>query len=208
MAVDNIKIVISDAELEATKAKLDVMLEKKTKAADIKEVEEGIAALEQRETVLLSVGTKEALYEVEEIEDRLVELRTYIATVRSEAEHTKGLIDSSMSTADEISELARMLPDVGREQRLIITQVPGLREALNLMYKTKMLLGGSLELGAIALAIYTVKSLLDEFDRRQRKAKEYESLVREYRHFTTHKEFEAWQNQQRQIREDYRSQPI
>ncbi len=106
------------------------------------------------------------------------------------------------TTKDELKDI----PTIDREARLIITKIPLMRDALGMFYRFKMLAGGSLELGALILIIYALQTILSMQREAEKKAKEYESLIRGYRRFTTHAEFLAWQEEDKRLSEQYRSQ--
>jgi len=94
---------------------------------------------------------------------------------------------------------AKGLEGISRSQRLILTQMPGMRELLGLYYKFKMIGGGELSLGIIILAIYAIKMLQDLLEEADKRVKEQEDILMKYQHLTR---FEA----KARLAEEYRSE--
>lgn len=98
--------------------------------------------------------------------------------------------------------LAKGLPTINRELRLILSQVPGLREAISYWFRIRRLARG-VDIGGVQLYLTLLATFIilfkqvqayqDRLDRRQR---EYERRIRQARGWT-HEEFlkgvESWE---------------
>jgi len=123
----------------------------------------------------------------------------------SEVNAEVGVMTSQLRDAG-VDSMTR-LPSISREMRLILAQIPGLREAMTLYSRGAMMTHGVPLLSAVLVAVYVVKQLLAELDRRRADLEAYRKMVMEYRRFSSVSQFEAWEESQRQREQDYRSQP-
>ena len=87
--------------------------------------------------------------------------------------------------------LLDIIPSVTRAQRLIITQIPGMREALMLAYRGRMMLQAGAPVAAGVAVIYLMRYIQQMQQDIDRNREQYEVLIREGLGLT-HKEYEEF----------------
>ena len=91
--------------------------------------------------------------------------------------------------------LDRVLPSINRDMRIILTQMPGMREAVRLLNRARILERGvllrqagkgslSLYLSVISTAIILIREIQIHQKRLERTQEEYENLIRRQRGWT------------------------
>lgn len=97
------------------------------------------------------------------------------------------------------------LPSINRELRLILGQIPGMREGISLYFRIKRLARGfelgewQLYLSLLATAVLLIRTIMEYQRRLKLEEKNYERLIREYKDIS-HKEFQEMYKQEKSSR--------
>jgi len=87
--------------------------------------------------------------------------------------------------------LLDIIPSVTRAQRLIITQIPMMREALMLAYRGRMMAAAGAPLATAVAIVYLVRAVQDMQKEIEQERQTYETIIREGLGLT-HKEYEEY----------------
>ena len=201
MSDANIRVSVDTTEIDVALAKLD-------------------AALERVNSVSGAVAAKPALAEQSDfsafwtrIDAEAAEVKQKVDDTVTEGEAKLALLKAKTATAKIEADMviAQKAPKIkGIEQAVnrIINMIPVLDEADRLRTNLKILSAGNITgiIGILMLALTIYRQVVSMMEEQKRQQEEYRRQIMQLRGFTTIKEFEAWQNSQRQAQEQWRSQ--
>lgn len=191
MAEENVKITVSDEELDAAIAKIEVALEKRNELVN---GQTPVAAVEGEVQQALPTNLSELQAEQSEFaafwerqEQEYIQAKANIAEVDAESDKITG---------------------VNLAARRVLTQIPGLREAYFLVNQIRTFMRVSPEIAVLLAAVMIITTFLDMQKEAEKKAADYEVMIKDYRGFTTHREFEAWQEDEKRRNDSWRNSVI
>jgi hypothetical protein len=198
LAEENIKITVSDEELDAAIAKLDEALEKTEHLEQIPKTE---------------VGTSEATAKLDDLEAHAAEVEANVddtmATGTVKLDNLEVETEVAKTSVDDVATESEGMDIKGLDSasHRIIRMIPGLREAQRIQRSLGALSEGSIMgvLGLLLVAYSIYKEISRMLAEQQQQADEYKKEIMEIRGFTMSAQFEKWQEDQRRIIEGYRS---
>ena len=211
-----ISISIEDQELEEVLTRLDAALAKKEQLTGFTPTVTGESETQETGGVASIVGAGEADFSAfwARLDSEVTDAKTLVDDTVADGEAKLAMLKAKTVTAkieatNLLTNEAPKIKDLEQAAKRIASMIPGLREASRLQTALKSLSTGNTLVAIISilmlvLSIYRqIVSMLEEQKRRE---EEYRRQVMQLRGFTTIKEFEAWQNSQRQAQEQWRSQ--
>lgn len=99
-------------------------------------------------------------------------LSPIISKTKGEAVVLKGIVESR-----SIKEFIRDIPRISRASRLLLTQVPGAREALTATYRGKMLAGADPAIAVAVISLYVVQQIKQMWETIKQERISYENML-------------------------------
>ena len=99
-------------------------------------------------------------------------LSPIVSKTKGEAVVLKGIVESR-----SIKEFIRDIPRISRAQRLLATQIPGMREALTGTYRAKMLAGADPMLAIAVISLYVVQQIKQMWETIKQERISYENML-------------------------------
>ena len=201
MSDANIRVSVDTTEIDIALAKLDAAL------ARVNDVSRAVAAkpalaVQSDFSAFWTRIDAEAVKVKQKVDDTVTEGEAKLAMLKAKTATAK--IEADMVIAQKAPKIKGIEQAVNR----IINMIPVLDEADRLRTNLKILSAGNITgiIGLLMLALSIYRQVVSMLEEQKRREEEYRRQVMQLRGFATIKEFEAWQNSQRQAQEQWRSQ--
>jgi hypothetical protein len=141
----------------------------------------------------------------EEVDETVAKIEGAIAK-KGEVEDIKTSAEEAKETGDEVLGERENIKGMNLATRRIMRQVPGLRAVSRLLSLIKLQMRIAPAAFALIIAFQALRTIISWLEGREREAREYRMMIREYRGLTSRRQVEAWiEEDKRRTQESYRS---